>query len=35
MLEFKLLVVEHDNPGTPYEEDCARSSIEHLQSLEF
>ena len=32
---FKHLVVEHDNPGEPYEEDCARSSIEHLQSLEF
>jgi len=32
---FKHLVVEHDNPGAPYEEDCARSSIEHLQSLKF
>lgn len=32
---FKHLVVEHDNPGEAYEEDCARSSIEHLNSLTF
>ena len=32
---FKHLVVEHDNPGAAYEEACARSSIEHLQSLKF
>lgn len=32
---FKHLVVEHDNPGIPYEEDCARSSINYLKSLEF
>jgi len=32
---FKHLVVEHDHPGAAYEEDCARSSIEHLKSLKF
>jgi len=32
---FKHLVVEHDNPGAAYEEDCARSSIEYLKSLKF
>jgi sugar phosphate isomerase/epimerase len=32
---FKHLVVEHDNPGAAFEEDCARSSITHLKSLKF
>jgi sugar phosphate isomerase/epimerase len=32
---FKHLVVEHDNPGAENEEACARSSIEHLNSLNF
>jgi len=32
---FRHLVVEHDNPGAAYEEDCARSSIEYLKSLKF
>ncbi len=32
---FKHLVVEHDHPGADNEEECARSSIEYLQSLKF
>ena len=32
---FKHLVVEHDNPGEANEEECARSSINHLHTLNF
>jgi len=32
---FKHLVVEHDNPGEANEEACARSSIEHLRTLNY
>ena len=32
---FKHLVVEHDNPGAAHEKECARSSIAHLNSLNF
>lgn len=32
---FKHLIVEHDRPGEEHEEECARSSIEYLRSLDF
>ncbi len=32
---FRHLIVEHDKPEPDRELDCARSSIEHLQSLRF
>jgi sugar phosphate isomerase/epimerase len=32
---FKHLIVEHDRPAPEYELDCARSSINYLNSIEF
>ena len=32
---FKHLIVEHDNPGPENEMECARSSINYLNSINF